>query len=343
MEKAIIIGSLKDLTYQEINENEPPLKDSNYTVEYIQQVKAFTLWKLLKEVLAKACVLQQEEKVGKKNLWVYVKRLNYDTGEKEIIIREHYKLLESLGEGEFSETYLVRDIDLPDNHKCVIKRLKSETPELTKRFENEAQGLYKLGKYDKIPQLLARFQKDGYFYLVYEYIIGNTLKEELKGECWQESQVIVLIKEMLAILVFLQEKKIIHRDINPDNIIRRKLDNKFILTNFWFVKEVNLDSDTKTFKPMNPYMSIEVIRGRPNFSSDIYALGILAIQAFTGKNPNEFTIDPNTLNIIWRNQAKVSSQLADFIDKIVCNYVPDRYPSAAEALQALQKLDHSLL
>jgi serine/threonine protein kinase len=69
--------------------------------------------------------------------------------------------------------------------------------------------------------------------------------------------------------------------------------------------------------------------------SDIYAIGIIGIQALTGMKPKQFD---NMGNPIWRQNAQVSPELASILDRMVLYAFPQRYPSAVEALQAIQEL-----
>ncbi len=95
-------------------------------------------------------------------------------------------------------------------------------------FEREAKTLENLGKKcDRIPTLLAYFQENGEFYLVQEFIQGHTLSQEiLPGQGWQEDRVIQLLIDILEPLEVVHEHKIIHRDIKPNNMMRRKEDNR---------------------------------------------------------------------------------------------------------------------
>jgi serine/threonine-protein kinase len=86
------------------------------------------------------------------------------------------------------------------------------------------------------------------------------------------------------------------------------------------------------------YMPSEQANGQPNFTSDIYAVGIIGIQALTGLIPDQLPKDTQTGEIIWRNQAQVSPELADILDKMVRYYFRDRFQSAEEALQSFRAL-----
>jgi tetratricopeptide (TPR) repeat protein/tRNA A-37 threonylcarbamoyl transferase component Bud32 len=264
-----------------------------------------------------------------------------------------YKITNYLGGGGFGETYVANDTQLPGSPQCVVKKLKPQstdiaTLEIARRlFDTEAQVLYKLGNHDHIPQLLAYFEENAEFYLVQELIIGNDLDQELKpGTIFNQDQVISLLQEILEILDFVHQQKVIHRDVNPRNILRREQDNKLILIDFGAVKQittqlVNSTDITKSTVAIGTpgYMPGEQAQGTPKFSSDIYALGIIAIGALTGLSPDQLEKDAETNEIIWENYATVSSEFARFLNQMVCYDFRQRYTSATIALQALQALN----
>lgn len=169
------------------------------------------------------------------------------------LLAGHYKVLKVLGEGGFGQTYIVEDTHLPGNPKCVLKHLKttSTDPEILETastlFEKEAETLQQLGNHDQIPRLLAYFEEKQEFYLVQEFIDGHPLsKELLAGKKWTESQIIEMLLEVLEILEFVHSQGVIHRDIKPDNIIRRASDQKLVLIDFGAIKQLR---SQKTSKP----------------------------------------------------------------------------------------------
>ncbi|NEN89935.1 MAG: SUMF1/EgtB/PvdO family nonheme iron enzyme [Okeania sp. SIO3H1] len=267
------------------------------------------------------------------------------------ILRNHYKIIDTLGSGGFGDTYLAQDLDLPGKPKCVVKHLspKSSDPGVLtiaqRLFEREAETLYKLGKdSDQIPKLFAHFQERTEFYLVQEYIEGHDISKELTpGKKLSESYTITLLKGILSALEKAHQNNIIHRDIKPENLMRRKSDKKIVLIDFGAVKEINVlttankpGTTTLTVAVGTPgYMPSEQGIGKPKLSSDIYAVGMVGIKALTGKNPGNLPTDPNTGNVIWRNEAKVSNRLANILDRMVHEYFPQRYENATKVLEAL--------
>ncbi len=268
------------------------------------------------------------------------------------LLRGRYYIIRQLGGGVFGQTYLAEDRQQLDAAVCVVKQLKSRLNEpltlreVKRRFSTEATFLERLGSHDRIPKLLDRFEENQEFYLVQEFIEGEDLSKEIKeGKCLTEAQVIALLKDVLEILEFIHQQGVIHCGIKPSNLIRRRHDGKIVLINFGAGKEigtsvVKLQRQRITTLPLaiDGYMAPEQWDTRPRFSSDIYALGMTAIQALTGKSPNWFQKDTQTGEVLWRQTGiPVSQSLAKILDKTVCYDFRERYQSASEVLKALRK------
>ncbi|MFN9557577.1 MAG: protein kinase domain-containing protein [Dolichospermum sp.] len=268
------------------------------------------------------------------------------------IIDGRYHIIQNLGKGGFGTTFLAEDTKRPGNPFCVVKQFTPASTDpatltiLKRLFDQEAAMLETLGKHDQIPQLLAHIEEYQKFYIVQEYIKGNDLSDELtSGQKMSEADVIQLLIEILEVLEFVHKYKVIHRDIKPDNIRRRHSDNKIVLIDFGAVKEVRTQLVNKQGQITSTviigtdgYMPLEQQRGKPQLSSDIYAVGIIAIQAITGLLPDKLEEDVKTGEIIWRKYANVSPKLATVLDKMVSYDFRNRYPTAKEALQAVKKL-----
>jgi serine/threonine protein kinase len=263
-----------------------------------------------------------------------------------------YQVLRVLGGGGFGQTYVAQDTHRPGYPKCVVKHLKPIThdPEYLKTarrlFCSEAETLEKLGSHGQIPRLLAYFEENHEFFLVQDFIEGYPLKAELlPGQRWEEEPVIQLLHQLLIVLGFIHSKNVIHRDIKPENIIRKQEDGKLVLIDFGAVKHIQSQLlisqghiDTTLAIGTPGYMSTEQGRGKPRPNSDIYSLGMIAIQALTGLHPRQMEEDQNTGEICWQHQAKVSPELAAILSKMVLHHFKERYQSATEVLQALQQL-----
>jgi serine/threonine-protein kinase len=277
----------------------------------------------------------------------------------ETILAGHYQILRHLGGGGFGQTFLATDTHLPSDSLFVVKQLQPKvrdikTLETAKRlFDREAQTLYRLGNHDRIPRLFAHFEQDEEFYLVQEFIEGQPLDKELAdGVQLDEVSVIALLQDILQVLAFVHQENVIHRDIKPANLIRRSQDRKIVLIDFGAVKEVSAQvakgsgQTSFTVAVGSPgYMPSEQVSFRPHFSSDIYAVGMVGIQALSGLNPlnRELLQDANTGEFCcasFRDSAPVSPGLAAILDKMVRYDYRQRYKNATEALQALEQLQN---
>jgi len=269
-----------------------------------------------------------------------------------------YKVKAPLGEGGVGETFLAVDTQRPGEPQCVVKRLKPERSpnqssgsnhleNVQRLFASEAQTLEKLGKHDQIPQLLAYFysETEKEFYLVQEFIDGHALSVELPpGKPWAEKKVISLLQDVLGILEFVHSERVIHRDVKPTNLIRRYHDRKLVLIDFGAVKiKIAPQLNTHTHGSgtisigTEGYMPPEQAMGQPSFRSDLYALGMISIQALMGIPTSELKRDEDG-EVIWYPQGRASDQLAARLSKLVRFRSSDRFRSATEAIAALAPL-----
>lgn len=271
------------------------------------------------------------------------------------LLTGRYQVISTLGEGGLGKTYVAEDIFQPSHPQCVVKLLKpgsndsSFLPIARRLFQKEAETLERLGRHPQIPQLLAHFEQNQEFFIIQEFIEGHTLSAELPvGHCWSANKVVLMLKDVLQILEFVHGYGVIHRDIKPNNLIRRNEDGKLVLIDFGAVKQVS-DPRITTKAPLTPktiaigtqgYMPTEQARGKPRLSSDIYALGMIGIQALTGIDPINLEEDRDG-EVIWQNYAQVNGELASVLSKMVRYHFRDRYQSVTEVLQVLEAISIS--
>jgi serine/threonine protein kinase, bacterial len=277
------------------------------------------------------------------------------------ILNNRYQVIRALGSGGFGETFLAEDLNMPTRRRCVVKKLKltmdePETLDIIKdRFQREAAILEMLGHHNpQIPDLYAYFVEQDNFYLVQEYIEGQTLSEKLRQHGpFSQLEVRQLLIDLLPVLDYIHGKSIIHRDLKPDNIILQK-DGKPVLIDFGAVKEA---VNTVLYQPGHAgsivigtpgYLPPEQAAGRPIFASDLYSLGMTAIHLLTGKSPRELETNPRTGEAEWQKYVapavadirhtmiSIDPQLAAVLSKAIQTYPRDRYNSATEMLAALQ-------
>lgn len=269
-----------------------------------------------------------------------------------------YTLIEQLGAGGFGQTFLAKDLHLPGQPHCVIKQLKphDRSPQhmqvARRLFDTEARTLYQLGSHPQIPRLLAHFEDGGEFYLAQELIDGHSLTEEFYTTAsWDTVQVVAFLSDVLGILTFVHDHRVIHRDLKPSNLIRRRRDGRIVMIDFGAVKQAStqLISAAPGTNPTvavgtQGYMPSEQLAGRPQFSSDIYAVGVMGINALTGQDPEHLAPNATTGEIDWHRYApNAPDALRTVLDTMVRYDFRARYATAREAIAALQALPPHLV
>ncbi len=263
----------------------------------------------------------------------------------KLLLRERYRAVRQIGQGGFGKTFLAVDQDLPNKPACVIKQFSpqiqgaSGLQKATELFEQEAVQLNILGKHPQIPELLAHFEQDGRLYLVQEYVKGGNLAEELeKDGAFSEAKIRELLVGLLPVLQYIHDNQVIHRDIKPENIIRRN-DGKLFLVDFGIVKLVTGSTLFKTGISVVGtlgYAAPEQLKGKTNFNSDLYSLGVTCLHLLSGIEPSDL-FDDGEHRWIWRDYLlnPISQPLGTMLDKMVEIGINSRYQSASEILQVL--------
>jgi eukaryotic-like serine/threonine-protein kinase len=276
------------------------------------------------------------------------------------LLRNRYCIQQPLASGCFCVTYLAIDYEYYLQKYVVIKHLKPQNKnpallQIARRlFETEAMALRRLGDItNRIPTLYAYFEDHSEFYLVQEFIEGQTLSQELARGKLSTTATIQVLREILIGLSFVHAENTIHRDLKPDNIIRRSSDNALVLIDFGAVKEVRqtilTTPNCRTLASIGfgteGYMPSEQAMGYPKLASDIYAVGAIGIECLTGREPHEL-FDEELLEFKWRHLYKASNPRVDplisplvmVLNKMLQQRYLDRYANASEALAAVDAI-----
>jgi serine/threonine-protein kinase len=270
-----------------------------------------------------------------------------------LILRDRYLPIKLLATGGFGAAFLAIDRDTPRMRQCVVKQFQPSgnlTEEALEKsrilFTQEAGVLEEIGnEHQQIPKLFAFFtitvpnlkinKSEQFFYLVQEYISGQTLEEELaKQGNFSELKILKILREILPVLQFIHDKGIIHRDIKPSNIIRH-YDGRLFLLDFGAVKLIANTSSSSTGIYSLGFAPPEQMQGNQVFpSTDLYALAVTLITLLTGKEANKL-FDAYTNQWQWRSQISVNPRLAAILDRMLLSAANQRFQSAQEVLEAL--------
>ncbi|CAN1213361.1 protein kinase domain-containing protein [Tumidithrix helvetica PCC 7403] len=268
------------------------------------------------------------------------------------LLDRRYRIVRSLGSGGFGHTYLAQDLKIPGEPVCVVKHLKPASTDpnylqiASRLFTSEATTLAKLGHHDQIPRLLAYFEENQEFYLVEEFIEGHSLNDEIQtGRKYSETEAVQILVDVLEVLAYVHSQGVIHRDIKPDNLIRRQSDRKLILIDFGAIKQVQSQlivqqgQISATVAIGTPgYMSSEQGQGKPRPSSDLFALGMIGIQILTGLSPRKIPEDKQTGELSWQHLVAAQTGLVEVLTKMTRYHYKDRYETATEVLQVLRQV-----
>jgi serine/threonine protein kinase len=260
-------------------------------------------------------------------------------------LRDRYLAVQPIGQGGFGRTFKAIDEDKPSKPFCVIKQFFPQIEGTTaaqkaaELFTQEASALEQLD-YQNIPKLLAYFiTPDGRQYLVQEFIDGYNLKAELERQGnFSTAQIRELLLSILPTLDYIHQRGFIHRDVKPENIIRRADNRQLYLVDFGAAKVATTDPQMQGTTIGTPeFMSPEQGWGRAYPSSDLYSLGVTCLHLLTGVSP--FTLfDDNRGEWIWQASLTdpIDPQLSAILDKLIQPKPIDRYSTATDAIAALQ-------
>ena len=274
-----------------------------------------------------------------------------------LLLRNRFQVIRVLSdEGGFGRTYLAEDVDKL-NELCVIKQLAPKLPgnwalkKAMELFQKEAQRLQQLGEHTQIPTLLAYFEQDNYLYLVQQFIDGQNLAKELQlrrkgagknSRFYSELEVKQILLDLLPVLKFIHERGVIHRDIKPQNIIRRKKDRKLTLIDFGSSKQLSARVQTKagTSIGSHGYCPIEQIRDGVAYpASDLFSLGATCFHLLSGTSPFKlWTENGYSWANNWREYLSYPLEdirLEKVLDKLLKKDIQQRYASADQALNDL--------
>ena len=257
------------------------------------------------------------------------------------IINQKYKIIEIIGEDGNSITYSA--IALATNTKVAIKTLSLQGLSNWKQielFEREAKILSTLD-HPAIPKYIDYFYIDHNanrnFYIVQQLATGKSLFQ-LVQDGWRttEAEIKSIAKQTLEIIVYLHGlvPPVIHRDIKPQNIIRRE-DGKIFLVDFGAVQNSYYANSKQgsTVVGTYGYMAPEQFRGQAVPGTDLYSLGATLVYLLTHYAPAE--LPHSNLKINFRDRVQISNQFATWLDKILEPNVEDRFTSAQSALTNL--------
>ncbi len=203
-------------------------------------------------------------------------------------INERYEIIRSIGEGGMANVYLGYDTIL--DRKVAVKVLRgdlSNDEKFVRRFQREALSASSLS-HPNIVEMYDVGEDDGMYYIVMEYIEGQTLKQLLKRRgTLTLSESIDIMLQLTDGMAHAHDSYIIHRDLKPQNIMIQD-DGNIKITDFGIAMALNSTQLTQTNSVMGSvhYLPPEQAAGKGStIKSDIYSMGIIFYELLTGELP----------------------------------------------------------
>lgn len=256
------------------------------------------------------------------------------------LIAERYFVQSVLGQGSSGMTFAVADIHTRQQYALKALSLRGiQDWKQLELFEREAQVLSQLD-HPAIPNyvdyLQADTDEDRWFYIVQELAPGQSLADVMK-EGWRASQAEAreIALQILNILKYLHHLNppIIHRDIKPQNIIRRE-DGQIYLVDFGAVQNVYQHTRFgSTVVGTYGYMAPEQFQGTAQPATDLYGLGATLLFLLTHCFPAD--LPQNRLKIDLRSAVRLQPAFADWLEKMLEPAIEDRFPTAQASIDGL--------
>ncbi|MFH1197393.1 MAG: serine/threonine-protein kinase [bacterium] len=261
------------------------------------------------------------------------------------ILFEKFEILDVLKKDEHTGVFLANHIYL--GKKIILKALNTQTildDAKIERFKREAKVLAKLD-HPNIIKVLDFGTYQEYFYISFEYFKSDNLRTFIKNNNITEEQKENIEIQILKGLAYSHNNNIIHRDLKPENILINHL-HQVKVSDFGLALEVDDTFVTRQYSIVGTpcYMSPEQLKGEKlTLQSDLFSLGIVLFELFTGINPFlGKDINQSINNIINYKEENISDKIntlsetqREIVKKLLKKNKSDRFTSVDEILALL--------
>lgn len=208
---------------------------------------------------------------------------------KERLLDGRYRLDRKVGQGGFGAVYLAHDERLHD--KPVVVKLLTRAPREAwseKKFRDEIKALARINHPGVIGILDVGYTNSTPF-IVLQYVDGVTLRQAIADGALDRIKAADIMRQIGHALAAAHEQGVVHRDVKPENIMLQATASGWMVRLIDFgiatIREHDTDTSLTRVAGSAAYMAPEQLIGRPMFTSDIFAMGVIAYEMLTGELP----------------------------------------------------------
>ncbi|HXR66741.1 MAG TPA: serine/threonine-protein kinase [Ktedonobacteraceae bacterium] len=263
------------------------------------------------------------------------------------LLHGRYRLGTTIGSGGYSAVYRGWDTQA-GGRSVAIKQITlhgmgtEETIEATNTYNREVEALSELS-HPQVPRLYDHFSDPNHWYLVLEYIEGQTLERyiearEAQSKPFQLEEILRIGLQMCIVLDYLHSRHppVVFRDLKPDNIMRTP-SGKLYLIDFGIARRYTPGQSRDTQSLGSPgYAAPEQYgRAQTDARTDLYGLGALLHQLLSGKDPSE---TPRSLSPLHLNGQPGNAELEQLLNHLLASDPQDRPASAHDVIRELERI-----
>ncbi len=251
-----------------------------------------------------------------------------------------YEIVDAIGNGGFGAVYLAIDTWLQQKVALKVPHQQSEEFfNLVKEARLQASLNHK-----NIVRLLTVEKIDSVFFMVMEYIDGETLESIIKRKGKLPLyKALIYFEQILEGVNFAHKKNILHRDLRSSNIMVDR-DDTIKITDFGTSRILQTQQYASTKIGTPPYMAPEQFDGKATFASDIYSIGCIFYEMITGAPPildnNPYKIKEKALRREVKPLNSLSNEISIELNRIIMKMIEPqiekRYKDVSEVLYNLK-------
>lgn len=260
-----------------------------------------------------------------------------------------YEIAQVLTKDIFSELLIVKDMEQRDHPLYFLKKINlTRLPlghqgttkyQVIEFLEQDKTRLKAMSQNAYISTLVDSFTQNDAFFTVQEFVDGSLLADDLqKRGPLSFTQAVPLLKDLFGTVDFIHQQRVAHGEIHARHLVRRKSDDRPVLIDLGLTQRILnylTPNAVAEIGFIQGYMPPEQCEGQLLFSSDVHALGMLVLQALTGKTPEYINRDVVTGELKWRELTDVDDKTASVIQKMVCQNYAERYAYPEQASKDL--------